>query len=73
MLYYSVNCFDWLYAGMVAAGKTPLESRSYASMAYDGDDLLVLSRSGDEKILNGHDNNLITFHRVKDFRSLIDL
>lgn len=73
VLYYSVNCFDWLYAGMVAAGETPLESRSYASMAFDGEDLLVLSRSGDAQILNGHDNNLITFHRVKNFRDLIDL
>ena len=73
VLYYSYNCFDWLFAGVVSTGKTLLESRSYASMAIEEDDLLVLSRSGDEHAKNGHDNNMITFHRIKDFRSLIDV
>ena len=72
VLHYSYNCFDWLFAGVVATGRTLRESRSYASMAIDGDDLLILSRSCDEKAKNGHDNDLITFHRVKAFRSLAD-
>lgn len=71
-LHYSYNCFDWLFAGVVCAGKTLRQSRSYASMVFDGDDLLVLSRTGDERALNGHDTNLITFHRVRSFRTLID-
>lgn len=73
VLYYSYNCFDWLFAGVVAAGKTRRQARSYASMAFDGDDLIVLSRTGVDGAINGHDTNLITFHRVKDFRSLIDI
>ncbi len=73
VLYYSYNCFDWIFAGVVAAGKTRRQSRSYASMAFDGEDLMVLSRTGADNALNGHDTNRVTFHRVKDFRSLIDL
>ncbi|HPY42903.1 MAG TPA: sialidase family protein [Clostridia bacterium] len=72
VLYYSYNCFDWMFAGVVTTGKTLYESRSYASIAIEGNDLLVLSRSGDEKARNGHDTNMITFHRVRDFRSLVD-
>ncbi len=72
VLYYSYNCFDWIFAGVVAVGKTLFEARSYASIAIEGDDMLVLSRSGDENAKNGHDTNMITFHKVKDFRSLID-
>ena len=36
VLYYSHNCFDWIFAGMVAAGKTRRHARSYASMQIDG-------------------------------------
>ncbi|MCD8069251.1 MAG: hypothetical protein LUE87_10280 [Lachnospiraceae bacterium] len=71
VLYYSCNCFDWLFAGVVAAGRDLTQARSYASMVIDGKDLLVLSRSGDENSFNGHDTNMITFHRVKRFRDLI--
>lgn len=70
-LYFSKNLFDWCFAGMVAVGKTPRCSRHYASMAIDGEDLLILSRSGDEKAFSAHNGNLITFHRVSDFRRLI--
>lgn len=72
VLYYSFNCFDWLYAGVVAAGHSLREARSYASMVFDGDDLLILSRSGDANALSGHDTNKITFHRVMQYRLLID-
>ena len=69
-LHFSKNLVDWCFAGIVAIGKTPRESRHYASMAIDGDDLVVLSRSGDHRAKSAHDGNLITFHRVKDFRGL---
>ena len=72
VLHYSYNCFDWIFAGVVAAGSNLREARSYASMQIDGEDLIILSRTGDANSLNGHDTNQITFHRVKDFRSLID-
>ena len=69
-LYFSRNCLDWCAAGIVARGQTPQQARHYASMLIDGGDLLVLSRSGDERAKSAHDGNLITLHRVRDFRRL---
>ena len=40
-------------------------------MDIDGDDLLIVSRSGDQDYASAHNGNIITFHRVKNFRSLI--
>ncbi len=70
-LHFSKNMVDWCFAGLVAVGPVEKASRHYASMVFDGDDLLVLSRSGDERAKSAHDGNLITFHRVKDFRDLV--
>jgi hypothetical protein len=70
-LHFSKNMIDWCFAGLVAVGPVEKASRHYGSMAIDGDDLVVLSRSGDELAKSPHDGNLITFHRVKDFRSLV--
>jgi len=70
-LHFSRNMIDWCFAGMVAIGPVERASRHYASMVIDGDDLCVLSRSGDERAKSAHDGNLITFHRVRNFRSLV--
>ncbi|MBN1352896.1 exo-alpha-sialidase [candidate division KSB1 bacterium] len=70
-LHFSKNMIDWCFAGIIALGKTPLHSRHYASMLIDGDDLHILSRSGDDRARSAHDGNLITFHTVKNFRHLI--
>lgn len=70
-LHFSTNMVDWVFAGIVAIGETENCSRHYASMAIDGDDLVVLSRSGDRNGRSPHDTNLITFHRIADFRALI--
>ena len=70
-LYFSKNAMDWCFAGLVTKGNSDKEARNYASMAIDGDDLLVLSRSGDDLAESAHDNNLITLHRVENFRDLI--
>ena len=40
-------------------------------MDIDGDDLVILSRSGDARAKSAHDGNLITFHRVRNFRELV--
>jgi hypothetical protein len=71
-LHYSRNMVDWLFAGLVAAGETERASRHYASMVISADNILVLSRSGDERANNAHDVNLITLHRIQDFRRLAD-
>lgn len=70
-LHFSRNCVDWCFAGLVAMGEVEQASRHYASMIIDGDDLHVLSRSGDERACTAHDGNLITFHTVRDFRGLV--
>lgn len=71
VLHFSRNCVDWCFAGVVAIGADHKQSRHYASMCIDGEDLCVLSRSGDEHVCTAHDTNIITFHRIENFRSLI--
>jgi hypothetical protein len=73
MLQYSRDCLNWFQAGCIAMWPSPLNSFSYACPLVDGDDLLVLSRTsapGEADRHNNHDTKLVTFHRVKDFRSL---
>jgi hypothetical protein len=70
-LHFSKNMIDWCFAGLVATGPVEKASRHYASMAIDGEDLVVLSRSGDEQAKSPHDGNLITFHQIKNFRKLV--
>ena len=71
VLHFSKNCFDWCFAGVVAIGETEKSSRHYAAMGIDGDDLYIVSRSGDENAKDAHDTNFISFHKVKEFRNLI--
>ncbi|MCK4298259.1 MAG: exo-alpha-sialidase, partial [Planctomycetes bacterium] len=70
-LHFSRNCMDWCFAGLVADSGSPKQGRHYASMVIDGDDLYVLSRSGDHRARDAHDGNLITFHTVRGFRDLV--
>ncbi len=69
-LYCSANLFDWQLAGIAAAGEKNICSRHYASLAIDGDDIIIISRSGDCAAKNSHDTDMITIHRVKNFREL---
>ncbi|MAS93186.1 MAG: hypothetical protein CMO55_08315 [Verrucomicrobiales bacterium] len=70
-LHFSKNMVDWCFAGLVCTGNSPKEARHYAGMCFDGDDICVVSRSGDETAHSAHNTNLITFHRVKNFRNLV--
>ena len=70
-LSFSPNLIHWVFAGLVAVGPADNASRHYATMMISGDDLLIVSRSGDERARTAHDGDLVTFHRVKDFRRLI--
>ncbi len=71
VLHFSKNMIDWCFAGLVCKGETPRESRHYASMCFDGEDLCIVSRSGDVHAHSAHNGNLITFHRVVGFRGLV--
>ncbi len=71
-LFVSKSFVDWQLLGMITAGgDSPVEARNYPSMTIAGDDLLVVSRSGDKDSATAHDSNLITFHRIKKFRTLL--
>lgn len=71
VLHFSKNCVDWCFAGLVDAAEPPVGSRHYASMAIDGEDLLILARSGDAMAKSAHNGNLITYHKIPNFRELI--
>ncbi len=71
VLHFSKNCMDWCFAGRVADTGEYGQGRHYASMIIDGDNLHVLSRSGDARAKSAHDGNLITFHTIPGFRSLV--
>ncbi len=70
-LHFSTNMVDWCFAGLVDQSGFDKQSRHYASMDIDGEDLLILSRSGDQDAYSAHDGNIITLHRVKTFRDLV--
>lgn len=71
VLHFSKNCVDWCFAARVADTGAYGQARHYASMVINGDDLHILSRSGDERAKSAHDGNLITFHTVHHFRDLV--
>ncbi len=71
VLHFSRNLVDWCFAGLVAKTSSEREARHYASMDFDGDDLVILSRSGDARAESAHNGNIITFHRVRNFRDLV--
>ena len=70
-LHFSKNLVDWCFAGMLCVGPTERHSRHYTSVAVDGDDLVFVSRTSDEYANSAHNANMSTFHRVKNFRSLV--
>lgn len=67
-LSWSADLLNWTPAGLIAVGPADNASRHYATCMIDGDNLYVVSRSGDLEAKNAHDNNLTTFHVVKNFR-----
>jgi hypothetical protein len=68
-LSYGVDGLHWLQAGFIAVMARPWDGFQYAAPCIDGEDLLLCARTA-LGAANQHDSNLITFHRVKDFRSL---
>ena len=71
VLHFSKNMVDWCFAGLVCAGESEKAARHYAAMTIDGDDLAIVCRSGDYRAASAHDGNMITFHKVKNFRNLV--
>ena len=69
MLMYSLDALNWFPAGCIAMWPSPGQGFQYNALLVDGDDLLVSSRTA-KNASNQHDNDLVTIHRVHDFRSL---
>ncbi len=70
-LHFSKNCVDWCFAALVDTGEDANQGRHYASMCSVGEDLYILSRSGDAEAFSAHNTNMITLHEVKNFRELV--
>lgn len=69
MLFYSIDSLNWFQAGCIAKASNPRKSFMYPVADLDGDDIVLISRTS----VNGrdqHDADLVTFHRIRDFRSL---
>ena len=69
MLYYSRDALNWFTAGCAAMLPSPIQAFMYPSGAIDGNDIVFISRSSIEA-QNQHDADVVTFHRIKNFRSL---
>jgi len=69
MLMYSLDALNWFQAGCVAMSSSIFEAFSYASQLIRGDEMLVISRTS-QGGYNQHDTNLVTLHRIANFRQL---
>jgi hypothetical protein len=66
-LWYSLDALNWFPAGWIARAQGWTQSFHYPVMLIDGDDLILISRTG-RNSGNQHDVDLATFHRIKNFR-----
>jgi len=69
LLWYSVDSLNWFPAGWIARAEGWTQSFHYPVMLIEGDDLILISRTGRESG-NQHDVDTITFHRIRSFRDL---
>ena len=69
MLNYSADALNWFPAGCVARWPHLHQGLQYNALLVDGDDLLISSRTSKDRP-NQHDNDLVTLHRVGNFRAL---
>ena len=66
-LLYSVDCLNWFQACIVAMWPNARQGFQYASPLIDGDDMLFAIRTSRDRT-SQHDNELVTFHRLRNFR-----
>ena len=70
-LFYGLDPLCWFQAGIIVKGPSTSYAFNYTTPLIDGDDLLIVSRTS---CADHHDNDRVTFHRLRDFRSLaVDL
>jgi hypothetical protein len=66
-LFCSFDALNWLPAGYIVIWPLVRQASNYCGLLIDGADLLVAARTS-RKGFHQHDNDLTTFHRVKNFR-----
>ena len=69
-LSYSIDALNWMTTGCIAITPNAGQGFQYAVPLVDGDELLVVSRTSLNEE-NQHDANMITLHRVTNFRELV--
>ncbi len=69
VLLYSLDALNWFQACCIAMLPSPLQGLQYSSPLIDGEDMLFAVRTS-MRGRNQHDNDLVTFHQLKGFRSL---
>ena len=75
-LFYSKDLHHWAMKKIfLYSPDLHHEAFQYLNFVIDGDDLAVISRTafviGGPKPPRGHDSNLMTFHRIPDFRNAV--
>ena len=68
-LSYSLDGTNWFSAGIASRWTGMLQSYMYPAAAIDGADIIYISRTS-EYARNQHDADRVTFHRIRNFRSL---
>ena len=71
VLHCSFDAQNWLPTGYVMIWPLLRQSSNYCGLLIDGDDLVLAARTS-RNGMSHHDNDLTTFHRVKDFRKLAE-
>ena len=77
LLAVSKDCINWTEVLTFADARKDKQcgikdsGYSYPDLAFDGDDIVVVSRTAANKARSQHDNNLITFHRIKNYKQYI--
>jgi hypothetical protein len=61
----------WRIAHIIEGDPNINNAFSYADFFFSGDDIYLLSRTGYNGTPNLHDTNMVTFHKVLNFRQYI--
>lgn len=69
-LQLSLDARHWIPAAYLIAWRNESQASNYCTPLIDGNDLLIVCRTS-RQAPNYHDNDLITFHRARDFRRLL--
>ena len=67
----SADFVRWRIAHRILDGRNLDAVFSYPTWIFDGDNILIVSRTAYNGARNGHDTNLITFHRIEHFRQYL--